>query len=323
MGKKFLFGAIDIGGTKIRMGLVDRFGSVLFRKMFLTPLKKNWTGIMDLTVDFFLEMVKEAKVPFKNILGVGIGCPGTFDVNRERISFAPNLNWRNVPIKEYIQKKMVVPVWFENDTNLSTMGVSAFGEGRKKETLIGIFIGTGIGGGLILNKKLFIGSTGGAGEIGHMIIKENGPKCHCGNRGCLESIASTRAIHNKINRTYTRLFKNTETLTDFRNNANKSQAIKRAYLSGEPNAVKIVDDAFHSLGLSMVSLINLLNPEIIVFGGGLAEALGEVITKEVIKTVKEKAMPGTYEKVTITCTSLGEDAPIVGAAALVYDKLNH
>ncbi|MFC1513920.1 ROK family protein, partial [candidate division KSB1 bacterium] len=244
MIKNKVYGSIDIGGTKIRMGLVDQSGQVIFRKMFLTPSRRPWNKVMDKFCNNFGDMLNEAGYKYNDLFGVGIGCPGTFDKKRENISFAPNLNWRNVPIKSYLSEKIPIPIWPENDTNLSTMGIAAFGEGRGVSNFIGIFIGTGIGGGIYLNKKLFIGRTGGAGEIGHMIVKQNGSRCHCGNRGCLESIASTSAIYSRINKVYSRKYKDTRTYSDFKNNANKSLAIKLAYNSGEPFAAKIIDHAF-------------------------------------------------------------------------------
>ena len=317
------YGSIDIGGTKIRMGIVDPDGQILARYMLLTPGNKTWMEIMDQIHASFFDMLKQSDITIKKLKGIGIGCPGTFDSKRETISFAPNLNWKNIPIKSYFTQKFPVPIWFENDTNLSTLGVATFGEGRNSDSIIGIFIGTGIGGGLIIDKKLYTGNTGGAGEIGHMVIIENGPQCQCGNRGCLEAIASTSAIHQKIYRSYLRQYEGSGILNKFKENPNKSDAIKTAFSSGEPAAVAIINEAFYSLGIGTVSLINLVNPELIVFGGGLAESFGDIIIKSVKQTVEQRAMPGTYENVRITCTALGEDAPIFGAAALVKMKLEN
>jgi len=251
---KELYGGIDIGGTKVRMGLVDHNGRIVFRKMFLMPKHKSWEEILEMVVTFFSDMLHEARFSFHRLYGIGIGCPGTFDYKREVISFAPNLKWRDIPIKSFLEERMPVPLWLENDTNLSTIGVAEFGEGKDAKSLIGIFIGTGIGGGIILDRELLIGSTGGAGEIGHIIVKENGPRCHCGNRGCLEAIASTRAIYERIYRQYARQYKGRDIFLDYKNNANKSQAIKLAYYSGEPIAVKLINQAFFSLGMGMISL---------------------------------------------------------------------
>ncbi|KPK96109.1 hypothetical protein AMJ80_01840 [bacterium SM23_31] len=317
-----LYGSIDIGGTKIRMGLVDRGGNILFRKMFLMPKNKTWEKILEIIVTVFSDMLHEARCSFRRLYGIGIGCPGTFDGKREVISFAPNLKWRSVPIKSFLEERLPAPIWLENDTNLSTIGVAAFGEGKHVNTLIGIFIGTGIGGGIILDKELFIGSTGGAGEVGHMIVKENGPLCNCGNRGCLEAIASTRAIYERIYRQYARRYKEKNIFLDFKNNTDKSHAIKSAYYGGEAIAKKILNQAFFSLGVGIINLINVFNPDMIVFGGGLSETMGDVMIEQVNEVVKQHAMPGTFEEVKIICTGLGEDAPIFGGAALVEMKRN-
>ncbi|MFC1477337.1 ROK family protein [candidate division KSB1 bacterium] len=321
MQKKIVYGSIDIGGTKVRMGLVASNGQVVFRKMFLTPVKKQWQQVLDSIVVNFNDMLKETGIPYKAMPGIGIGCPGTFDLNREIIGFAPNLHWRDIPIKKFLSEKFPVPVWLENDVNVSTLGVARFGEGRSVDSLVGIFIGTGIGGGIILNKTLFIGNTGGAGEIGHMVVRQDGPQCQCGNNGCLEAITSTRAIYERIKRSYLKHYKGTETLENYLSNANTSLAVKFAYNSGEPNAVRLVDKALYSLGQGIVNIINVLNPQMVVLGGGLVQTLGNVIVTKAVKAVKELAMPGTFESVEIVASSLGDDAPIVGGAALVKQHL--
>ncbi len=310
------YGCIDIGGTKVRLGIVGKNGTVKFRKMFLTPSKEPWNTVLEQVAVQFSGMLEESRTSFDQISGIGIGCPGTFDPNREIISFAPNLNWRNIPIKHFFEERFPVPVWLENDTNLSTLGVWVYGEGKSTDTLIGIFIGTGIGGGMIIDKKLFVGATGGAGEIGHMIVRENGPECYCGSKGCIEAIVSTRSIYDKLSQSFADRTMGPEN-DIFKHNENKSLAIKQAYMSGDTDAVSIIDEAFTSLGTGLVSLINVINPEMIVFGGGLAEALGDIIIARSSEVVRNQAMPGTFEKVSIVCTELGEDAPVLGGAALV------
>jgi glucokinase len=314
------YGCIDIGGTKVRLGMVDKNGTVKSRQMFLTPSKEPWNVVLEQVANQFIGMLEESGTSFEQIPGIGIGCPGTFDTNREIISFAPNLNWRNIPIKNFFEKRFPVPVWLENDTNLSTLGVSVYGEGKSSDTLIGIFIGTGIGGGIIIDKKLFAGATGGAGEIGHLIVRENGPECYCGSKGCIEAIASTRSIYEKLSQSFANRKMGQEN-DIFQHTENKSLAIKQAYMSGDTEAVSIIDEAFTSLGTGLVSLINVINPDMIVFGGGLAEALGEVIIARSSEVVRNQAMPGTFEKVSIVCTALGENAPVLGGAALVEMNL--
>ncbi len=306
----------------MRLGLVSRDGQVITRRMFLTPEEKKWELVLNEVTDRFVIMLDEFGTSFDSICGVGVGCPGTFDSRRECISFAPNLQWRNVPIKRYLNSKFPVPVWLENDTNLSTLGVSTFGEGSSSNILIGIFIGTGIGGGLILENKLFTGATGGAGEIGHMVVQENGPLCYCGSKGCIEAIASTRTLYDRVSAVISQHHEESG-FHAFTKNDNKSSALKDIYMSGDPEAVQIIDDAFTVLGSGLVSLINVINPDMIVFGGGLAEALGDIIVERTSEVVRAQAMPGTFEEVSILCTKLGEDAPILGAAALVSTKLEN
>jgi glucokinase len=314
------YGSIDIGGTKVRMGLITADGTIAFHKMILTPVEKPWGEILTYINKSFETMLREAMVTYTQIYGIGIGCPGTFDLKREVISFAPNLKWRNIPIKSHCELLFPVPIWFENDTNLSTLGVAHFGEGRGIDNIIGMFIGTGIGGGIIIDKKLYVGSSGSAGEIGHIIIQEHGPRCSCGSRGCLEAVASTTAIYKRIRRMYARLGKTSPLYTHFASSKNRTYAVAQAYNSGEPAAVKVVDSACHSIGTTLVNLIHILAPDMIVLGGGLYELIGTAIIEKAASIIRKTAMPGTCEQVKVIGTALGENAPLLGGAALV--KMN-
>lgn len=188
---------VDLGGTKISAGIFDLEGRIIERTMVLTP-KGGWEKVGDEIVNCIKKITKSANLELEDIKRIGIGCPGTIDIRREIIHIAPNLHWKNVPFRRYLNEQLNIPVRLENDVNLGTLGVSYFGEGKGISSLIGIFVGTGIGAGIVINGELYIGYTGTAAEFGHMVVDINGYQCGCGNRGCWETIASRISINRII-----------------------------------------------------------------------------------------------------------------------------
>ncbi len=321
MNRDKIYIGIDIGATKIQFGIIEEEGNILKQDMILTPVEKPWDFTLDKLIEKFVKVLKKNDIDQNNICGIGIGCPGTFDRDRKTIAFAPNLKWNDVPIKKYLEKHINLPIWLENDTNISALGVSEYGEGRGTDSLVGLFLGTGIGGGIILDGTIYKGNTGGAGELGHIVVNTRGPKCGCGNKGCLEAYASTISIYRRIKNCYERNFKGKKLFKEFRDNENRTDAIARAYESGEKHAVKILNRSFFFFGVGVANIITIFNPEMVVIGGGLSTRLNDIIIDNVNKAVKQWAMPGTFEKVKIIRTKLGGKAPLLGGAALVKMSL--
>ncbi|MCP4728066.1 MAG: ROK family protein [bacterium] len=323
MNKEKVYIGIDIGATKIQYGIIDIEGKIIKQDMILTPVDKQWSFTLDKLVEKYNKILEKLGLDDGNIYGIGIGCPGTFDSDRRNISYAPNLKWNDVPIKDYLEERIRLPIWLENDTNVAALGVSEYGEGKGTESLIGLFLGTGIGGGIILNGKIYSGKTGGAGELGHIVVNSKGPRCGCGNKGCLEAYASTTSIYNRIKNNYERNFKGQKLFKYFRDNENKTDAIVKAYESEEKHAMKILNEAFFYFGIGVANIITIFNPEMVVFGGGLAGKLQNIILENVNRAVKQWAMPGTFESVKIIRTKLGGKAPLLGGAALVRNNLEY
>jgi len=233
------------------------------------------------------------------------------------VLFAPNLVWEDVPLQKQLEKKLDLPVFLENDCNVAALGVYEHELHAKPSHVVGIFIGTGIGAGLILNREIFTGFNKTAGEIGHMVLQADGPKCKCGNRGCFEALASRTAIFQRIQAAVKDGEKTVlidllgPDLTDMR-----SGHLRKAIRRGDKLVQKIVQDAARHTGVAVGNIINLLNPEVIVLGGGIVEALEDEIMPIILKTADESALPGTSKGIQILASHLGDNAGILGAAVL-------
>jgi len=264
------------------------------------------------------EAVDECDLSLAQVRGVGIGAPGAVDTETGRVIFAPNLpDWKDIPLKKALEKELEVPVFLGNDCNVCTLGVYEKEFKSKPKHLIGIFVGTGIGGGLILNGELFCGHNLTAGEIGHMVIEINGPKCGCGNRGCYEALGSRTAIFRKIQAAVKDGQKTI--LTDMLGDDLKdmrSNDLRKAVRRGDKFVEKVVEEAAEFTGIAVANLINIFNPEIVVVGGGVIEALGDEMMPTIVKTAKDHVMPGTMGDIEIKASKLGDEAGITGGAVL-------
>ncbi len=316
-GKDYLLG-VDLGGTKILAGVFDAKFDLKGTAKLSTKADRGVEAVIERIARCVNEAVDECDLSLKQIRGVGIGAPGAVDSDSGRVIFAPNLpGWKDIPLKKELEKRLGVPVFTGNDCNVCTLGTFDREYKAKPKHLIGIFIGTGIGGGLIFNGQLYEGHNLTAGEIGHMVIEVNGPKCGCGNRGCLEALASRTAIFRRIQSAVKDGQKTLLTdmlgpnLADMR-----SGDIRKAIRKGDKFVEKIVEEAAEYAGIGVANLINILNPEIVVVGGGVIEALENEMMPTIIKTAKEHVMSGTMSGIEIEASKLGDHAGITGAAVL-------
>jgi glucokinase len=264
------------------------------------------------------DAVDEADLTLKQVAGVGIGAPGAVDFEAGTVIFAPNLEgWKDVPLKKELEKHLGLPVFVENDANISVLGVHVAELKSKPRSVVGIFVGTGIGGGLIVNGELYSGFNHTAGEIGHMVIDVNGPKCGCGNKGCFEAVASRTAIFQRIKAGVKDGEKTllTEMLGDSLEDM-RSGDLRKAIRRGDKFVAKVIEQTAENIGIGVANLVNILGPEVVVLGGGVVEALADEMTSVIIKTAKDHAMPGTIKGVDIIASKLGDNAGITGAAVL-------
>ncbi len=294
---------IDMGATRIKMALVDSKGSLSFRRQINTPLDAERSYLIDSIINNVKEIIDESGVKKKDILGVGIGVPGPVDSKKGVIYYFPNIKgWENTPLKAILERKLGIKVALDNDVNAMTLGEYRFGAGKGTKNLICLTLGTGVGGGLIINGDIYRGSTMCAGEIGHVPINEKGPRCNCRGIACIESYIGNRY-----------------TLRRARKIFGKSITLERLSMlgkKGNKKALNIWQDVGKKLAIALTGAINLLNPDMVIIGGGVSNA-GNLILGPLKNEIKLRAMRDQALHVRITRARLGDNAGIIGASLLI------
>ena len=309
---------VDLGGTKILSGVFSHSLECIGTAQLSTKSQRGVDKVVERIARSAQDAVDEADLTFKQIAGVGIGAPGAVDFDSGTVIFAPNLEgWTDVPLKKELEKILGVPVFVENDCNVSALGVYVAELKSKPRSMVGIFVGTGIGGGLVVDGELYSGFGHTAGEIGHMVLEVSGPKCGCGNKGCFEALASRTAIFQQIKSGIKDGQKTllTEMLGDDLADL-RSGDLRKAIRKGDKFVDRIIEGAAEYIGIATANLVNVLNPEVVVLGGGVVEALSDEMMSVIIETAKDYAMPGALKGVEIIASKLGDNAGITGAAVL-------
>ncbi len=314
---------LDLGGTKILAGVFTNSLECIGIAKLSTKAQRGVDAVAARIERCIRDAVDEADLSMKQIVGIGIGAPGAVDFESGTVIFAPNLDgWKDVPLKKNLEKQLNVPVFVENDANIGVLGVHVAELKSKPKNVVGIFVGTGIGGGLIINGELYNGFNHTAGEIGHMVIDINGPKCGCGNRGCFEALASRTAIFQRIKAGVKEGEKTllTEMLGDSLDDM-RSGDLRKAIRRGDKFASKVVEQVAEYIGIGVSNLVNIIGPDVVVLGGGVMEALSDEMSAIIAKTAKDHAMPGTMKGVEIVTSKLGDNAGITGAAVLARKQV--
>jgi glucokinase len=311
---------IDLGGTKILAGVVGGDHRIIGRAKRPTPANEGGPAILAAVISCVDEALLAAGVTRAEIAATGIGCPGPLDVNAGVILFSANLNVRNFPIGPELAKALDRPVLVRNDVRVGGYAEFRLGAGRGFRDIIVVFVGTGIGGCVIRGGEIVAGATGNAGELGHMIIKAGGPRCGCGARGCLEALASKTAIARRVDKA---VRKGLQTVLGEKmakkGGRLKSRDLAEAVASKDLVALNEVQRAGHFLGIGLGSLINLLGPEIVIIGGGVAGALGDPYLEIVRASARSQAITDPQGKIGIDRAALGDDAGILGATLLARE----
>lgn len=309
--------AVDLGGTRFRVALFNQQGTILHRRADLTDADAGQAAVIDRLITTIRAVMAEAGVEPADIAGIGVGVPGPVDPWAGVVAQTPNLpGWRNVPVKAIFERALDLPVHVGNDANLAAIGELTFGAGRGVRDLIYLTVSTGIGGGIITGGRLLLGSAGLAGEPGHMTLKADGPPCGCGNRGCLEALASGTAIANAAAR---RIAAGEATrLRDVPADALDAVQVVAAAEAGDDLAVIVVAEAANYLGLGIAALIHLFNPRLVLIGGGVANA-GPRLFDPVRATVQARCMTAYLTHLAIERATLGDDAGLHGAAAIAFE----
>lgn len=315
---------VDMGGTKILAAVINAKGKIVQQAKRATKPKKGADEVIKRIARCIREAIDGAELKLSQIRAIGIGSPGPLDPETGIIIFAPNLGWSNVPLKAELEANLSIPTFVDNDVNVGTLGEHAFGAGGGVKNLVGIFVGTGIGGGIILDGKLFHGVNKTAGEVGHMIVEANGPRCGCGNFGCLEAVASRTAITRDLQEAILKKGKKSKLtkLNGGKLNLIRSQAIAKAVKRGDKPTIKVMQRAGIYLGISVASIVHFLNPEMVVLGGGVIEAMGDSLLDPIRQAAAKYALPTTMDGVQIVEATLGDNAGVIGASVLARQKLS-
>jgi len=266
--------------------------------------------------------IEKAGIDQDQIAAVGIGAPGPIDFDTGYIIETANLKFKNFPLGPRIAEEFGRPTIVENDVNAGVYGEFRAGAAQGASDVLGVFVGTGIGGGLILNGALYRGFSKSAGEVGHIIVKAGGPRCGCGNRGCLEAVASRTAITRDIRKAIKRGYRGAISKSLSRETDQLSgKDLKIAYDSGDELVRKIIHRAARFIGAGVGSLLNLLGLEMVVLGGGVVEAFGDDFLGRIERAAKDIAFEINSKDVRITRAALGDDAGVIGSAMLAREAL--
>ena len=284
---------VDMGGTKILSAVIDAEGNILGTAKVPTKAEEGTSVVIDRIANCIQKAIDESGVASDSIQAVGIGAPGPLDPATGVVIFAPNLGWRDVPLKAELETRVGIPTFVDNDVNVGTLGEHVFGAGKDVQNVVGIFVGTGIGGGIILQGELFHGASKTAGEIGHIIVKADGPRCGCGTRGCLEALASRTAMAKQFQRAILKKGKKSviSKLTNGDLGAIRSGVLAKAIRLNDKVTLKIIKKVTKYLGIGIGSIVNFLNPEMIVLGGGVVEALDDTFLDNIRSAAEKYALP--------------------------------
>ncbi|MEK7402159.1 MAG: ROK family protein [Gemmatimonadota bacterium] len=316
----FIIG-VDLGGTKISAGAVSRDGSrIAGVRSIETQAELGAEGVVDRIIGLIegviLDATQETGAARKDFIGIGLGAPGPLDRKNGVVIVAPNLGWRDFPLRDRVTSRLGLPATLDNDANCATVGEWWLGAARGGRNVVGITIGTGIGGGLIINGELYHGSSDVAGEIGHTTIDVNGRHCKCGNYGCLEAYASGPAIAVRAREALVREDTASALPSLVNNHLDKitAEIVYMAAKQGDLLANEIVRDTARYLGAGIATLLNVVNPDVVVVAGGVTAA-GEALFGPLRTEVRRRAFKPAVEACRIVPAELPGTAGIVGAVA--------
>ncbi len=314
MNRELVIG-LDLGGTNIKGILLDNCGNIYAKTDVATQAKDGPEAVVRRMTGMVSDLEEAAKKAGSKAIGIGVGIPGLPDQQSGLVVFAPNLGWKNVPILKLLTATVTLPVFLENDANVAALGEQWLGAGRGSANMVMITIGTGIGGGLILNGTLFNGASGSAGEIGHTVINPEGPLCSCGRRGCMETYTSATAM---IRMAQEAIKQGNKTCLASKDKIEALDIVVAAR-DGDKIAAGIVNSAAYYLGVGAANIINLLSPDTIVIGGGVSGA-GDILFKPLERSIRQWSLEAAYEAVKVVPAQLGNTAGCVGAARLVLQQ---
>lgn len=306
---------VDLGGTKIALALVDESGQIAKSSRVPTDVEGGASAVIE---QIRKAAGKLAKASDSAVVGIGVGVAGQIDAETGLVHFAPNLDWHNVPLQSELSSALKLPVVITNDVRAITWGEWLFGAGKGCNDLICAFVGTGIGGGVVINGKVVSGCSNTAGEIGHITVDLHGPQCTCGNHGCMEALAGgwgiarqARAAVSADPKAGAKLLQ----MADGKLEGISAKIVSLAYKEGDTLAKKLMNQAEDALIAGMTSLVNAFNPCRLILGGGVIDGLPELVER-VDHGVRQRALAAATSSLQVLTAKLGDDAGVIGAAAL-------
>ena len=307
---------IDLGGTGIKLGLVDPHGKLLRTLKFSTPSKKDPQDVVNLIVEHANTLV--STLGKKKVIGIGIGSAGDIDPKTGVIRLSPNLGWKQVPLKSLLSRRLKHSIIIDNDANVAAWAAYVVEAKRRVKNLLCVTVGTGIGGGLIIDGKLYRGTTGSAGEIGHITLYPEGVPCPCGNHGCLERYVGARAMADEARQAIAA--GETTLIPDLVHNDLSlitPLIMQQAARQGDKLAQRLWEQVGERLGIGLAALINVLNPEWIVLAGGLSRA-GPLLLDPVRRTILNRSFPTPASAAKLVISKLDQDLGLVGAGLIAH-----
>jgi glucokinase len=313
---------IDLGGTKILTAVVTAGGEVVSRDRGATPAEAGHEAVVKSMLDSAGRALAGARLTAADLLAVGLGAPGLSNPETGILLTSPHLpGWKDVPLRDIMERRLGRRVFLINDASAAALGELYFGVGRGARDLIYVTVGTGIGGGIIVDGRLYTGSAGMAGEVGHMVVDDEGPPCDCGNRGCWETLVSGTALAREARR---RIGEGAVTsLLEYAGgdiDGVSAETVHAAARAGDNLAKELMARAAYYLGVGLANLINIFNPEVVVIGGGLSE-IGDMLLKPAFEEAGRRAYKQVYQAVRFARAELGRDSGVLGAAAFALGKM--
>lgn len=310
MARDYVIG-VDLGGTKISAVITDFSGNIINQYTTTTNASQGEQVVLNRIIGVIDKLISDSKKKIEEIKSIGIGSPGPLDAKKGIIITTPNLPFRNFQLVKPIKEKYNLPTYLDNDANVAAIGEFMFGAGKNTENMIYVTVSTGIGGGAILNGKIYRGNTYNALEIGHMTILPNGPKCNCGNYGCAEVLSSGTAIRRQA---IEAIESGKQTTLKYYKSVSAYEVFKEAE-KGDKVSTEILDRSLGFLGICIANIISAFDPEMIVIGGGVSKG-GQIVFDKVKSVVKKRCFDTMARSCKIVPAALDTNAGVVGAAAL-------
>ncbi len=316
-GSDWLYLGVDVGGTKVQASVVRESGEILTRQRQQTPRNADPSSELEAIESAIEAALAATKRKIRDVQAIGIAIPGVVLPKAGRIIVTPNMSLGGVGIGKHLQRRFGVPVAVGNDCNLGALGERWLGAAQNARSVFAILVGTGVGGGFVRKGKLWRGAREAASEIGHIVMQIGGPECGCGNRGCLEALASRSAIERDIRQAVSEGRPSLVTeLADGDLTLIRSRVLRKALDAGDEVVTEVMTRAAEVLGYACLTVRHLVDPEVIVLGGGVIEACGDFVVPIIRRIVDADRLPGAREGGHVVVSELGDDAVVLGAVAL-------